>query len=247
MDIQAGDVFLMCGDAKHSKYLANAQRLIYRNAKSSHVLVSLADGAFVHATTGAGVDFEFITTILNDCKEGWRVIRMKGLTDERREAIMKESLYFIDQAYNYKFFFKSNDSSSFCSELVAKVFESAGAPLFNKETGKVTPADFDKAADEGSLWEDVTENYRISLTEINQNLQLYMLGYSTMIASIRKRQAMMQSTDKLLARLKIAAEKGDISQNLYEKAISMESQFRQNKNISFWNEKKYPAPDQSEE
>ncbi|MBP4048787.1 hypothetical protein J9978_04660 [Chromobacterium violaceum] len=247
MELQTGDVFLMCGDAKHSDYLALAQKVIYKNSKSSHVLFSFGDGVFVHSTTDAGVNFAFYENILKDCKDGWRVIRMKGLADVQREAMMKASIYFIDQAYNYKFFFKSNERSSFCSELVAKIFERAGINLFEKESGTITPADFDKAADSDAHWEDVTEGYKKAFEEIAKDPFIHQLGYSTLVAAVRKRQFMMRSTDRIFDRFKTLVGNGDISKDFFEKAVAMESAFREKKNISFWNEEQYPNPNQPEQ
>ncbi len=234
----------MCGDAKHSEYLATAQKLLYKRAKSSHVLFSFGDGAFVHSTTNGGVDFAFYENVLKDCKDGWRVIRLKGLTAEQRAAMMKESIYLIDQAYNYRFFLKSNESSSFCSELVAKIFESAGVNLFGKETGTVTPADFDRAADGDESWEDVTTGYREEFEEIAKDPFIHRFGYSTLVASVRKRQLMMRSTDKLFDGFKLLVDNGGIRKEFFDKAVAMEKEFREKKNISFWNEKQYLSPDQ---
>lgn len=93
LELQSGDVFLMCGDAKHSEYLAAAQKMLYKGARSSHVLLSVGDGAFVHSTTDAGVSFIFFESVLKDCKNGWQVIRMKGLGDDQREAMVKAAIY----------------------------------------------------------------------------------------------------------------------------------------------------------
>lgn len=239
MELQPGDVFLMCGDAKHSQYLAVAQRALYLKSRSSHVLFSFGDGAFVHSTTGGGVDFEFYERAISDAKDGWQVIRKKGLTAETRENLQKAALFFVDQAYNYKFLLKSNDSSSFCSELVAKIFERAGVPLFDKETGKVTPADFDRAADTDDCWEDVTDGYKEAFEEIGKDPFMHRFAYNTLVATIRKRQTMMRQTDVIFGGLKALAEKGEISQDFYKKAIAMEAAFRERKNVSFWNEQKY--------
>lgn len=244
MELLSGDVFLMRGDSKHSDYLAFAQRALYLKARSSHVLICVGDGAFIHSTTDGGVDFEFYEGALSKAKAGWQVIRKKGLSSTDRANLQKAALFFVDQAYNYKFLLKSNDSSSFCSELVAKIYERAQVPLFGKETGKVTPADFDRAADENNEWENVTDGYKSAFEEIGKDPYMHRFAYATLVATIRKRQTMMQQTDAIFGGLKTMAEKGEISQDFYNKAVAMEAAFRERKNISFWDEKKYSGSDE---
>lgn len=240
MDLQTGDVLLMCGDAKRSDYLAKAQRLLYKKAQSSHVLFSFGDGAFVHSTPDAGVAFTNYLEVLKDCKDGWRVIRMKHLTGSQREAMQKASIFLLDQSYNRKFFFESNDSSSFCSELIAKIFDVAEIKLFEKKTGSVTPADFDKAADSNDMWIDVTEEYKKGFDELAQMPREFAIAYSTLVLGVKKRQRMLGATDTIMDLLKGLAQTGDVSENLYNQALAMETEFRKNKQVSFWNERKYP-------
>lgn len=240
LDLQTGDVFLMCGDAKRSDYLAKAQRLLYKKAQSSHVLFSFGDGAFVHSTPDSGVTFTSYLDVLKECKDGWRVIRMKGLTEPQREAMQKASIFLIDQSYNRKFFFESNDSSSFCSELIAKIYDKAEIKLFEKKAGSITPADFDKAADSNDMWFDVTEEYKKGFGELAQRPHEFAIAYSTLVLGIKKRQRMLGATDIVMDLLKGLAQKGDVSQGIYDQALTMETEFRKKKQISFWNERTYP-------
>lgn len=112
--------------------------------------------------------------------------------------------------------------------------------MFNKATGAITPADFDRAADGDELWLDVTDQYAAAFKEIAKEPFIYRLGYGTMVASVKKRQIAMASMDGLLEGFKHMSGNGDVSKEFYEKAVNMEAQFREAKNISFWNEKKYP-------
>ena len=80
------------------------------------------------------------------------------------------------------------DHSSFCSELIAKVYEKAGVRILDgKQPSKVAPAHFDKEADSLSDWEDVTEEYRERLKEIEANPFPYRFACSTIQASMAKR------------------------------------------------------------
>lgn len=234
----AGDVFLMEGTSKLSPALVAAQKArFYKHARSSHVMFSFGDGVFVHSTLDAGVEFIPYMAALKDCKDDWRVVRNTLITSEQKELMQKASIFFVDQAYNKKFLFKSNDHSSFCSELVAKIYEKAGAPLFGKETGTITPSDFDRAADLDESWLDVTQIYKDGFAANDKEPRIFSLAYATLVGSVKKRQMMMAKTDEIFEMLKQL-----VSEESYKKLYKMESDFREKKNISFWNEKAYPQP-----
>ncbi|MCP8900370.1 YiiX/YebB-like N1pC/P60 family cysteine hydrolase [Gilvimarinus xylanilyticus] len=238
--MNAGDVFLVKGTEKHSKWLSALQKAIYPKASSSHVLISVGDGAFVHATTSSGVDFERYDHLLGEIEDGWRVIRNKRVDDLKSQELQLAAIFFVKQAYNYKFMFESNDQTSFCSELVAKVYAKCDIELFGKNTGKITPADFDRAADTDSEWEDVTEEYRALFAENDKIKHIFDIAYFTLVATTQKRSYMMNAYDGLIEAFGQMAEKGLVSKELHSKMVEMETDFRAKKNISFWNEKKYP-------
>lgn len=238
IELMTGDVFLMEGTSKLSPALVAAQKALYKDARSSHVMFSFGDGVFVHSTLDAGVEFTPYMAALKDCKDDWRVIRNPLITPEQKESMQKASIFFVDQAYNKKFLFKSNDHSSFCSELVAKIYEKAGVPLFGKETGSITPSDFDRAADSGGSWLDVTEIYKEGFAENDKEPRVFAIAYATLVGFVKKRQMMLAGTDKMFEMLK-----GVVSEESYENFYKMEANFREKKNISFWNEKAYPHPE----
>jgi hypothetical protein len=178
--------------------------------------------------------------LLGGIAKGWRVIRNKRIDDLKSQELQLASIFFVKQAYNYKFMFESNDQSSFCSELVAKVYAKCDIELFGKNTGKITPADFDKAADTDADWEDVTEEYKTLFSENDKNKGMFDIAYFTLVATTQKRNYMMSAYDGLIEAFGEMAEKGLVSKDLHSKMVEMETDFRANKNISFWNEKKYP-------
>lgn len=231
-----GDVFLMEGTSKFSPYLMASQKaFIYGKTRSSHVMFSFGDGVFVHSTTKPGVEIITYKEVMPECKEGWRVIRNINLTDIQRTELQKASLFFLKQDYNFALMAPSNDHSSFCSELVAKIYEKAGVPLFDKNTGKVAPGHFDRAADEAVDWKDVTEEYKLGFAENDSNARSFDLVVSTLRAAVQKRSFMLQNTDMMMGMLK-----GMVSPDAYSEIYKMEAEFRKTKNISFWNEKLYP-------
>ena len=233
-----GDIFLMCGEG--SEWLAQLQKFIYKKAKSSHVMISMGDGTFVHSTTDGGVHFTAYPSISESLKEGWRVIRKSGLSQDDYERLQKSAMFYAGQAYNYKFFLSGDDRSSFCSELSAKIYSLANIELIlEREPSKITPAHLDKIADDGGKWKDVTSAYVNGFASIDADPQAYAIGHSCFFSIIRKRQMMLKMTDQLFDMLDHIKDGDDSMARLREKFLSMESEFRKNKNISFWDERKY--------
>lgn len=231
-----GDVFLMEGTSKFSPYLMAAQKVVvYGKTRSSHVMYSFGDGVFIHSTTKPGVEIISYKEVLPECKEGWRVIRNTKLTDVQREELQKASLFYLQQGYNFAFMAPSNSHSSFCSELVAKIYEKAGVSLFDKDTGKVAPGDFDRAADDAADWLDVTEEYKAGFAKHDANPRQFDLIVSMFKALIQKRAFILQQTDEVMKMAKHV-----LSPENFNNAYRMEADFRKKKNISFWNETPYP-------
>ena len=236
-----GDLFLMCGDAKSSEWLARLQKAIYKKANSSHVMISMGDGAFVHATPDGGVNFTSYPSINESLKDGWRVIRRAELTQDNYDTLQKSAMFYAGQAYNYKFFLNGNDSSSFCSELAAKIYALAGIDLVpERDPSKTTPAHLDKIADEGGQWQDVTNIYANGFAAIDKDPRTYAIGHLCFFSLINKRQMMLKMTDQLFDMLGKVEDGDDHLAKFRDRFYGMEAEFRKNKNISFWNENKYP-------
>jgi len=150
---------------------------------------------------------------------------------------MKAAIYYFEQGYNYKYFMKENNHSSFCSELASKIYRKAGINIFdNKEPNKTIPADFDKACDENNEWEEVTEEFKTAITEMNESISDYRLGFTILLMGIKKRQFMLKSWSQMFSAMGTMAEQGVISKDFYENAVKRENEFLENKNISFWDE-----------
>ena len=168
--LNIGDIILVTGSKKPSKWLVNAQKLYYKKAQSSHVMIHIGDGVIIHATTGKGVHFSPLLEELNDCEKTWRVLRNKSLAGIDENNLLRSSLRFFNQKYNIKFLEApekcteiDNTESSFCSELASKFFESLGIKIGENLGRKVFPCDFDQFFDSISIdsnWLDVTKLYR---------------------------------------------------------------------------------------
>jgi hypothetical protein len=155
--IQAGDLLLVRGTNLMSKPISLGQKLIKPlHATSSHILISIADGIYIHATGDKGVHITTFKEELPTVKDDWKAIRLKDITDEQLENLTKSVLHYMGQDYNSKIFI-SSETSSFCSELASKIYQKANISILgDKEAQNVIPADFDKEANIQEEWEDVT-------------------------------------------------------------------------------------------
>ncbi|MEP0357451.1 hypothetical protein [Paraglaciecola sp.] len=146
------------------------QKIIYKDARSSHVLICLGDSTYIHATDDGGVHLRFLFDEMKEIKDDWRIIRLRALPEEKEEELIRAGIYFIKQSYNHKFLLASDEKSSFCSELAGKIFNKASIQIFNDlPPHKLTPAHFDQEADKGVDWEDVTDECRKSYIDSDEN------------------------------------------------------------------------------
>ena len=193
----AGDILLVRGNNKISWGLVTAQKTIYAQACSSHVAISLDCGAFIHSTS-KGVHIDFIPRILSECRSDWRVIRLRSVTDKQRWSLIRSSNFYLGQDYNRKFMLPGNASSSFCSELAAKAYIKAGMNVFEeKDPSQVTPAFFDRQADKLEEWEDVTEEHRALISEMEAEPTRAQAAYTEVAASLRRLQKTNMKTEML--------------------------------------------------
>jgi len=187
-----GDVLLVTGEGKLSSSLVAMQKVIYPKASSSHVEFCLGDGVFIHSTGDKGVHLTLLIDEDVACKNRWRVIRHKSITEAglSTEKLQKAAMFFYAQDYNKVFMGPGNDTSSFCSELVAKAYDRAEIEIFGgKAPSKVTPAHFDKEADNLEDWLDVTEEYKAILADMKKNEFPYRLAATTLSAVMTRRKA----------------------------------------------------------
>jgi hypothetical protein len=228
-----GDVLLVSGEGKLSSALVTAQKVIYSNASSSHVELSLGDGVFIHSTGNKGVHLTLLIDEDIACKSRWRVIRHKSITEAClvTENLQKAAMFFYAQDYNKAFMGSGNDSSSFCSELVAKAYARAEIEIIGGNApSKVTPAHFDKEADNLEDWVDVTEEYQVILADMKKDLLPYRLAADTLSAVMTRRKAHEPFRQQIIERL----EGGSVeSQELARTMRKMLS----GRELKYWHEK----------
>ena len=228
-----GDVLLVTGEGKLSKSLVAGQKVIYRNVRSSHVELSLGDGIFIHSTNDRGVHLTLLLDEDKSCEKNWRVIRHKSINKlgTETESIQKAAMFYYAQDYNKVFMGSGTESSSFCSELVAKAYSKAEIKIIEgKAPSKVTPAHFDKEADTLIDWIDVTDEYKDVLADMLKNDFQYRLVMHTISISMDRRKA----TEKFREQVISTFENGSPENKKVAKEFK---DLLANRELKFWHEK----------
>lgn len=176
-----GDIVLCRRDSKGGDANIIGQRVLRPMVQTDHTHVALhMNGFLIHSTTQSGVDVvpaaEFF--LRSGYHDNWRVFRHRSadvlLSDDLIkwvQSISDAADFYLGQKYNFAvgvskqaLFWrrKKLDESSFCSELIAKVYA-----RLNLETGirrrspaTVLPADVARATTSSENWIEVTDMYR---------------------------------------------------------------------------------------
>ena len=234
--MRAGDVMLVTGQSKSSQLLALSQKAIYRNAKSSHALLGLGDGTFIHSTTDGGVHLKFLLDELVEVEDHWRVIRLKAITEDDTDRLLCAGIKFLRQEYNKAFFLSESDSASFCSELVAKAFRDAGLNAFgDARPSAVTPAHLDRMADNASGWDDVTQSYREFLPAFTRDQAGYRLGFNT-ISHLLARRHVQSAGRAMILDLLVKTAPNERRAERQDFVEDQKRQLRENRALHFWDE-----------
>jgi hypothetical protein len=235
--MRTGDVMLVKGLTGKSKILLMAQKAVYLRAQSSHVLLGLGAGTFIHATGDGGVHLQFLLDELAEVTDSWRVIRLKSLTINQTDKLRVTGLSFLRQGYNLGYLLPEKEHTSFCSELVAKAYRDAGISLLDgKGPSSVTPAAFDRLADEATEWEDVTAEYKEHLPEFKRNEETYRMEMENIKILLANRHQASAGREAIFEAMSLIAAK----ENKPEMQALVDEQKRflkENRALRFWDEK----------
>ena len=175
-DIQAGDILIVKGKSGFSKILALSQKFFYLKNTSSHILISVADGFYIHATSNKGVHFISFKELLPEIENNFKVIRLKKLENQQYEELVRTVTFYMGQVYNKTYFFDKYNAS-FCSELAAKIYKKANIFILdNKEPKYVIPADFEREADLCNQWIDITNETKEKYNELSSMGHAYWIA-----------------------------------------------------------------------
>lgn len=230
--MKSGDILLVTGLTKRSKLIVGVQKPLYWRAKSSHVAVVYAENTIIHSIGGIGVHMALMTDELNSCGADWRVMRLKGITQQQEQELQKASVYFLKQKYNRAFMMGGNEVSSFCSEFAVKVYKRAGIRIINgKKPSKVAPWDFDKAFDAGKDWLDVTSEYVSDIQQWDQMRELIRMSMHFQKMQFARRSYFSGQRKEIF---KYFEEHG--STRMKEVVTQAKASLRENRALRFWDE-----------
>jgi len=114
--------------------------------------------------------------------DNWDVRRNTKLTLEIALQIGFRAQYYIGQKYNPAFlvggplFRKWRLSHSFCSELIARIYEDMKQPITQRRHEKVLPVHLELATRDRDVWTDVKEDYKKCLP--SESADEHMCGLS---------------------------------------------------------------------
>lgn len=168
-----GDIVLVAADKSLNLNLLLQSLLRGHQARFSHVLLCVMPGLYVHSTTDRGVHLvaaeDEEANFPAKYGDAWKVLRHQRLANDLNLAarLQWRVIFYLGQDYNWSFQAthwrgtQYNLAHSFCSELVARVFQDIGVSAFGepKAPPDTLPTDFDHVAI-GQDWIDVTADYR---------------------------------------------------------------------------------------
>ncbi|WP_444994235.1 YiiX/YebB-like N1pC/P60 family cysteine hydrolase [Aliikangiella sp. IMCC44359] len=173
----SGDIALTSSDNKRSSIIRKAEKIFRgKETEYSHAMISIQGNIWCHAVT-SGVQILTFCEALEDKlkKNQCKILRFKGAEHNalsNSKNWLEAMMFYAEQNYNYGYFLPKSkyDRSSFCSELVVKIYEKA-APnlkLGLNSSERVTPADLEELLDTERC-EDVTHIYKTHYEEEYSN------------------------------------------------------------------------------
>src|SRR5579872_441080 len=135
----------------------------------SHVMLGVGSGLVIHAD-GKRVSIDVISQIIRPSMSDaarFQVYRYSGLGSAVAEAIVTSAYRYYDQSYGFIPFFsdprkalrrRKEDTTQFCSRLVAHAYRSGGITLTELADSKVLPLDLYRICQQAS-WRDVSAEF----------------------------------------------------------------------------------------
>lgn len=237
--LRPGDIILMTGTSLESQLLARSQKLIYGNARSSHVAIVHADFVCIDAIPNAGTTNRIISDVLADATDDWRVLRSKKVGPENTDLVMRACAFYLAQPYKIWPSRKPLESYAYCSELARKVFGKCGITsngIPNKKL--ITPAHFDKLADEAHpLWTDVTETVRPAVEYSKKYPEILRAVAKIFISGLELNQKRFKERERQIALIQQNAKLGRLPVKTATRMVKEIRDCENNLNNTFWNTK----------
>ncbi|GAB4089121.1 YiiX/YebB-like N1pC/P60 family cysteine hydrolase [Hydrogenophaga soli] len=241
-ELKTGDLILVTGKTTSSKALVASQKPFYFKAKSSHVAVVHADFICVDAMPELGVSNRLVSEVLADVEDHWRVIRFDKLTQTQVEPLQQRCAHYIAQPYKITLKRKRGKDYSYCSELARKVFEDCAI----SNTGipqhiVVKPCDFDRIADGGEGWTDVTEKLRPYIEFAIEYAPLLKVISKLFIDGLKLNRARYEQRRNFLRIIEAAEKKGKMSPEKSAELTAKIREIEESMHFTFWDFRKFGA------
>ncbi len=235
--LKTGDVVMMGGNAG----LVLAQKGIYTQVRSSHVAVVHSDMMCVDAMPKIGTTHRPISSVLANSGEDWRVIRFKPLQEEERIAVGRACGFYLAQPYKIRLSRKAAQQYGYCSELARKVYLETGIKKTGiPETSIIAPAHFDRLADEGGNWDDVTDEVRPAVEFCTRYEGLIKVATALFVEGFKLNRKRFEQRGQWITQIQKAAREGRITAEQAGQQLRMIREAEAQLNHRFW-DSEYPA------
>ncbi|WP_059414525.1 hypothetical protein [Cupriavidus basilensis] len=228
---QTGDLILMTGNLA----LAQAQKALYKDARSSHVAIVHADFICIDAIPKVGASNRVIPDVLADVEPGWRVIRHTSVGPENTDHIMRACSFYLAQPYKILPSKKSAKKFAYCSELARKVYRDIGvAGTGIPDDRIIAPAHFDRLADHHPNWVDVTDSLRPAVEFCQKYPEILRATAKMFIDGLKLNRRRFEERTELLAKIRDLTKAGKISKEDAQDAVAQIREIEHNMNHTFW-------------
>ncbi|WP_083930408.1 YiiX/YebB-like N1pC/P60 family cysteine hydrolase [Chitiniphilus shinanonensis] len=234
--LETGDVVLMTGTSFKSKALAKSQIPFYFKAKSSHVALVHADFICIDAMPDPGVSNRIITDVLQDVEDNWRVIRFNKITNQHREAMQQRFAFYIEQPYKISSRKKPGKDFSYCSELARKVYQECKVDGSHIPKGHhvIKPCDFDRIADQGKDWTDITEKVRPYIAFVQEYEAIHKMISKAFIDGLKLNRARYEDRIEMIRKIRALEKKGCISSEKANECVKQIHEVEKKLHYTFW-------------
>ena len=235
-ELETGDVVLMSGTSFKSKLLAKSQKLFYLKAKSSHVALVHADFICIDAMPDPGVSNRIISDVLHDVEDNWRVIRLNKITDQHRKAMQQRCAFYIEQPYRISPSKKPGKDFSYCSELARKVYQDCevDGSHIPKDHHVIKPCDFDRIADQGKDWTDITERVRPFIAFVQEHEAIHKMISKAFIDGLKLNRSRYEERITMIRKVRAMEKKGSITSEEANEFVKQIHETGKRLYYSFW-------------
>lgn len=233
--LETGDVILVTGMSNLSKILVKSQKAFYDHARSSHVVIVHADFICIDAIPSVGVSNRLIPEVFFEVENDWRVIRFSNIKEHHREEMLKKCAFYLEQPYRIFPKRKSAKKNSYCSELARKVFYDSNVKDCEIPKNRIIkPCDFDKLADQGRCWVDITNSVKPFIEFCFEYKVFLKITSKLFIDGLKLNRSRNQERIEMIRKIRKAQKQGKIPNDVASEVIKLIHETEGKMNFPFW-------------